>query len=99
MRISDWSSDVCSSDLDIVEFGSDAERGQDLDRLRPLQCEQRLIVEQIHVDRVGQMLAHMGDIVPFHRAIDDHVKAVRSEERRGGNACGSTCRYRGTRYN
>src|SRR3546814_7585092 len=74
MRISDWSSDVCSSDL----------------------------------HRAGQRRAHPGAIDP-HRSLDlgrierqREVQrpraAARSEERRVGKECVSTCRSRWAPY-
>ena len=49
---------------------------QRIDRFRPLQREQRLIVHMIERDRVGQFVAQMPDIVIFHRTVDDHVQPV-----------------------
>src|SRR3546814_14869413 len=67
MRISDWSSDVCSSDLQQPEGGAgDAERHR----------AQR----HIAVGMAGEAVAH------------------RSEERRVGKECVSTCRSRWSPY-
>src|SRR3546814_14580988 len=63
MRISDWSSDVCSSDL-LLEIGQAADVPQALDRAR-----------------IAAARAH------FHIA-------GRSEERRVGKECVSTCSSR-----
>src|SRR3546814_5720071 len=73
MRISDWSSDVCSSDLD-----GEAR----VDELR----EEGGVEE----DRLG-----VGD--GHQRALPEHA-ATRSEERRVGKECVSTCRSRWSPY-
>src|SRR3546814_17808466 len=88
MRISDWSSDVCSSDLDealTAEFGN----------LHHL-LHRLLAAGQIIFARLGEHDLHLG----FGRQIvergDDvpavHLALVRSEERRVGKECVSTCR-------
>src|SRR3546814_6084618 len=90
MRISDWSSDVCSSDLQ-----PDGER---LERFRALVIARRAIAHH----RVGPHLALVGerdreDIVAA--AIrTERVGAERSEERRVGKDCVSTCRSRWSPY-
>src|SRR3546814_1730887 len=89
MRISDWSSDVCSSDLlsgppfDMVFI--DAEKPgytRYLQAVLPLTRPGSLIVAD-NVVRAGKVLAP-GD---------------RSEERRVGKECVSTCRSRWSPYN
>src|SRR3546814_4960711 len=87
MRISDWSSDVCSSDL--VERGLVAhvdDAGADLDPARPCSDgrEQR--------ERRGELAREMVD--PEVRS----VRTERSEERRVGKECVSTCRSRWSPY-
>src|SRR3546814_12522968 len=72
MRISDWSSDVCSSDLAV---GIDGGTAQAL--LAELQLTDALCVAGFNSSR-GATLA--GD--------------PRSDERRGGKECVSTCRSR-----
>src|SRR3546814_4739592 len=49
---------------------------QGIDRLWSLQREQTMIVHVTERDLVGQIVAQMGDIVPFYRAIDDEIEAV-----------------------
>src|SRR3546814_9591031 len=75
MRISDWSSDVCSSDLDPagIDLGYDRElrRAAAQDGAGP--------------DRVSGAPAH--------------PRPCRSEERRVGKECVSTCRSRWSPYN
>src|SRR3546814_6045231 len=69
LRISDWSSDVCSSDLRISRQQVDARRRELL-----------LLVGGVD-DRAGDRLAEQ-----------------RSDERRVGNECVSTCRSRWSPY-
>src|SRR3546814_14973068 len=89
MRISDWSSDVCSSDL----------RAPRARRSRPSVIDQRL---GFHLDRVtrraghliGGVLDHTGRDEMFVQMIAIFGDAARSEERRVGQECVSTCRSR-----
>src|SRR3546814_4002395 len=80
MRISDWSSDVCSSDLVRVQVG----RHHGVDRLRLRHHEGGHGVDQLEVDvqrgKVGQHVA--ANRVPEHHAValgvrlGDHGKAL-----------------------
>src|SRR3546814_11408956 len=93
MRISDWSSDVCSSDL------ADEEA---LDQSRVRQCRRELqrgeeagteiwrVRHHLHAGRLRQCrhLAELGDAADLGHA----RLGVRSEERRVGKECVSTCR-------
>src|SRR3546814_18752595 len=96
MRISDWSSDVCSSDLQCTALWGclnmpDAER----------RCTDASLLWSAEVDRsVLRLLAlpasgRLG--TPFDLATCD-AKAFRSEERRVGKECVSTCRSRWSPY-
>src|SRR3546814_17692621 len=97
MRISDWSSDVCSSDLVKValrqgrpEQGISEDRMQGAFRRTPSRCLiQRIGHRRIKLD-VERELVQLGDM--------DHHGA-RSEERRVGKECVSTCRSRWSPYN
>src|SRR3546814_2791055 len=93
MRISDWSSDVCSSDLALAIQGADRRGGQG-----------ELIGEQ-HDGLAGVRVAqtqspqHGGIASPCHIARqDDGLIEFRSEERRVGKECVSTCRSRWSPY-
>src|SRR3546814_3604883 len=85
MRISDWSSDVCSSDL----------LGRGHQRLRAGHPE--LEAELHRRPDVGP-----GDVVavahPHHHLAGDRSAVLRSEERRVGKECVSTCRSRWSPY-
>src|SRR3546814_10096851 len=76
MRISDWSSDVCSSDLLVGDFAKTRE------------------VEDL---RVGGETGHDHFRFVLERQALDFV-VVRSEERRVGKECVSTCRSRWSTY-
>src|SRR3546814_5846957 len=85
MRISDWSSDVCSSDLVV---GVDVE-----------DAGARTILAGRHVAAAGGGLGP----VRFHRAdlgrrLGHQRELLRSEERRVGKECVSTCRSRWSPY-
>src|SRR3546814_5876510 len=82
MRISDWSSDVCSSDLLVVDrhfrqFGARQQAGDDHDRDRAQ--------PQAKPQAAASQRLQPG--APAHRR-----QARRSEERRVGKECVSTCR-------
>src|SRR3546814_14068189 len=105
MRISDWSSDVCSSDLDpgdatilVVEDSTEVRR-----------------VAVNHLTAFGYQVveAASGREALNQLAADDSIALLftdvimpgglsgpelRSAERRGGKACGSTCRSRWSPY-
>src|SRR3546814_4448060 len=81
MRISDWSSDVCSSDLRFVEplAGGAPVRSTNMG-------------SQVRIfHHLRQCCAKTGFVRPDERA-------VRSEERRVGKECVSTCRSRWSPY-
>src|SRR3546814_8216112 len=84
MRISDWSSDVCSSDLQPAigkrEFDAVATQQHQL-ALDPGECRKRA---------VGVDLGNRQPHIP--------IIAGRSEERRVGKECVSTCRSRWLPY-
>src|SRR3546814_19191988 len=101
MRISDWSSDVCSSDL-VVEMRRDAaEDGDPLaldERQRragaPLRHEDQRAAQR---DRRDQRHDQSGHMIERHVA-EEAVADARSEERRVGKECVSTCSSRWSPY-
>src|SRR3546814_16043409 len=100
MRISDWSSDVCSSDLErasVPEAESNRALRRDWgrNRLEPPapDCCQCSIVENSGGFRVDY--ARCTDrSVGCDDEFDQYPSVLRSEERRVGQACVSTCRTR-----
>src|SRR3546814_18974058 len=88
MRISDWSSDVCSSDLlphQLVEaFRSTLEEVGDADVIVH-------VVDGSHPDPAAQ-LATVRDVMGDVGARSTRGLVVRSEARRVGKECVSTCR-------
>src|SRR3546814_3445124 len=77
MRISDWSSDVCSSDLLGEAVGVD----HSFARQRLIGAHQREV-----------------DVVVAGVRLDIRQRLLRSEERRVGKECVSTCRSRWSPY-
>src|SRR3546814_17616266 len=85
MRISDWSSDVCSSDL-AKSILQPIERTRELDFLAKL-----ILVDDVACkgrEPAGEQLGR--SVVVAERV---HIDA-RSEERRVGKECVSECRFR-----
>src|SRR3546814_2524269 len=77
MRISDWSSDVCSSDL----LSAPA---------------RQIVLESKDVDPEG--LHALLEIFRQERQLEEIPRRTRSEERRVGKECVSTCRSRWSPY-
>src|SRR3546814_18551705 len=95
MRISDWSSDVCSSDLPEAAMLSDNRFG--------LETELRGAIEEDRLHLAFQPLIELssGRVAGFEalaRWDNSSGHAVRSEERRVGKECVSTCRSRWSPY-
>src|SRR3546814_9589979 len=92
MRISDWSSDVCSSDLHFNRLQLGCRRmqlGVDLLRIRGdtqkhVLLHRRLVTVALDGDGVGAADAQTAR----------GITTFRSEERRVGKECVSTCRSR-----
>src|SRR3546814_20032390 len=100
MRISDWSSDVCSSDLTETTAKQNL---LDLDRAE---------LEDFFADTLGEKRYRAHQVMKWihHRYVTDFNEMTdlgkvlrakleaRSEERRVGKECVSTCRYRWSPY-
>src|SRR3546814_11496543 len=96
MRISDWSSDVCSSDLPerVTEVGRwrrEAEAKRSGGRIGNAEPTSEETVQTIDI-RGGHRAACEGRL-PKHQD-ETAVMTKRSEERRVGKECVSTCRSR-----
>src|SRR3546814_4604876 len=88
MRISDWSSDVCSSDLDLWRY---------------LDLTNYFNLKGIPVDKRGLSYMFYEPALSYTERLVStvldpislgHMLAARSEERRVGKECVSTCRSR-----
>src|SRR3546814_19237045 len=111
MRISDWSSDVCSSDLTFALIARQPlspatvalpwRRGA-RDLLRQcLRTERPDLMNWLLAPAVYLLLAAVGlSVVPFAPGfvVADFDAGIRSEERRVGKECVSTCRSRWSPY-
>src|SRR3546814_2516733 len=84
MRISDWSSDVCSSDLLIA--AANAQHG----------AASSMMGQNVDVPALIAQERHVGDR-GFRAGQHDHCRP-RSEERRVRKECVSTCRSRWSPY-
>src|SRR3546814_19354383 len=99
MRISDWSSDVCSSDLG---EGAHERIVHDLERQRRERrgIRRRALVRRLAVELDALDRRH---VERARQIIDDRVEQrlnplVRSEERRAGKECVRTCSSRWSTY-
>src|SRR3546814_13534092 len=84
MRISDWSSDVFSSDLSVV-YSSEAFAALIASGAQ---------ISFIARDAAGEIAGHIA--LAFSAPNHGLVELCRSEERREGKECVSTCRSRGS---
>src|SRR3546814_14257206 len=105
MRISDWSSDVCSSDLVLIRQASNT--GQLYGSVSVRDIVDALVEDgvegvtkaMIELERQIKSLGLVDVQVKLHPEVAVTVGvnvARRSEERRGGKECVSTCRSRGS---
>src|SRR3546814_16821342 len=98
MRISDWSSDVCSSDLAALRLFNN----------KPLKAAEKSSSRINYVIRILMTLTGKHVVIsdfPLLRLKSKHLKMLlmvwlktRSEERRVGKECVSTCRSRWSPY-
>src|SRR3546814_15531517 len=103
MRISDWSSDVCSSDLPAsvqLHHAGRLRRAAEIDQLLAAQ-HQAADVAVVAARRVLEAEAALASQPPIRAAVQAHagcvhglVEQLRSEESRVGKECVSTCRSR-----
>src|SRR3546814_15285880 len=108
MRISDWSSDVCSSDLPFARpvhrAAETAELAGDLAATFTLPFPD--LVDELFAGEVGALLLLLAQLALDHHLrrdarmvhADDPQRILRSEERRVGKECVSTCRSRWSPY-
>src|SRR3546814_11369949 len=112
MRISDWSSDVCSSDLAWRFCRTPHQKLYPIAERR--HCERRkggrrmswinrvrkvipfIAKKETKGDNLWHKCGNCGQLI-FLKEWPDNL-TVRSEESRVGKECGSTCRHRGSPY-
>src|SRR3546814_17810131 len=99
MRISDWSSDVCSSDLPEKSGQVDADSihedwSPEIAYHADLKEHPAKLIQSATLATVSPPFMSYRPKLP-RRVISS---GFRSEERRVGKECVSTCRYRGARY-
>src|SRR3546814_11056588 len=100
MRISDWSSDVCSSDL-IKQWPDFAElyklKGQSEERLGKKVDARRAMAK--YYEQTGALPTAVEQLRQARELSSDfYEQSERSEERRVGKECVSTCRSRWSPY-
>src|SRR3546814_11415874 len=99
MRISDWSSDVCSSDLAMVLI--DAMRAP-LQHISPMITDADMKAAYAVLRKAGAVVAGLefipGEVCDLVVAQEPAFVGPRSEERRVGKECVSTCRFRWSLY-
>src|SRR3546814_20463202 len=103
MRISDWSSDVCSSDLKIAQNPAAAEGSRGAGEQQHGGRDEAEGTDQADVECQPEQQPAESHAVEFRfdlfrRAGPAPAPHVRSEERRVGQEGVSTCRYRWSPY-
>src|SRR3546814_17805767 len=103
MRISDWSSDVCSSDLEpragqdpYVKDTSSLIASDKVEGTAVYGADDKRIgsIERILLEKRGGRVAYAVLSFGGFLGIGDDYYPLRSEERRVGKECVSTCRFR-----
>src|SRR3546814_18509224 len=100
MRISDWSSDVCSSDLSSRAEIVGASLGNDVN-LRDFEGRSALLLGKAKDNNAACAIGPFIRLFDQHFSLDDVRSAeihLRSEERRVGKECVSKCRSRWSPY-
>src|SRR3546814_12368952 len=100
MRISDWSSDVCSSDLPRIEQGPRPEDDAPVEMADRIDEAAVGIADAVGIDRRRTAIGGERHVrlVFVEGGIGDQAARLRSEERRVGKECVSTCRSRWSTY-
>src|SRR3546814_18248538 len=104
MRISDWSSDVCSSDLDVkaIDYGNIPGCTYCTPEIASVGLTEKAAKEAGYELKIGKFPFSASGKASAAGAKDGFVKMIyeakRSKERRVGNECVSTCRSRWSPY-
>src|SRR3546814_19453089 len=99
MRISDWSSDVCSSDLPVAEWPNVLTALNAVILLRSIDGMRSVPIREFLIGYLttglepGEILVRV-EIPRPARSQRAGIPTLRSEERRVGHECVSTCRSR-----
>src|SRR3546814_12669361 len=91
MRISDWSSDVCSSDLSTASSPGRP-------RVQTHLCASVSICAPVSRPRRHRLAGACRDVPPVVHPVEADPPDVRSEERRVGKECVGTCSSRWSPY-
>src|SRR3546814_17455022 len=97
MRISDWSSDVCSSDLPEPALGLDP-RVQGISTRSVDDLVRAMGLDGISKSQVSRLCGEIDERVQTFLSRPIEGEWPRSEERRVGKECVSTCRSRWSPY-
>src|SRR3546814_1617897 len=89
MRISDWSSDVCSSDLPVLRTEA---------RISSLSSGKSVRIDNFDLDPLFGQCRRCAHCMTHHHTDRDHRDIARSEERHVGKECVSACRFRWSPY-
>src|SRR3546814_15659416 len=102
MRISDWSSDVCSSDLSFADVPKAIimHRTEGMIKMAIHPQTKQILGVHILAPNASELIAEAMMLIKNKNTIDDVVNSLpmRSEERRVGKECVSTCRSRWSPY-
>src|SRR3546814_17698163 len=90
MRISDWSSDVCSSDLLVAKYPTRPDEWQL--RMPNIGFSVQKAAVEKNIPKEFPIVLSTGRLVEYEGGGEE--TRSRSEERRVGKECVSTCRYR-----
>src|SRR3546814_10806673 len=102
MRISDWSADVCASDLllqsnalkaSLLPYTLEGPFGRLLDA-----AENSLALSDVQCFETEALMNTAGVVLPVLTYLFHRLEERRSEERRVGKECVSTCRSRWSPY-
>src|SRR3546814_5573887 len=98
MRISDWSSDVCSSDLGRGLLDDAARLASTFLRRKQVAVVADASAWACHGPRLKRSLDDAGFTLVLYEVPPGEASKSRSEERRVGTECVSTCRSRWSPY-